>query len=422
MIHLLVIADDFTGALDTGVRFHPQETLVRVGIMNEDELKQIPEKIKVLIVDAETRHLQAEDAYNAIYHMVDAAKGAGISHIYKKTDSGLRGNIGSELTAILKASGQGRLHFIPAYPQQGRVTWKGIHYVDQIPVAESVFGQDPFEPVLYSKVKDIIHSQSNVNVLEADAEANIDLAEGIIVYDSQTDEDMKQVGNCLKKKNELTLLAGCAGFAAMLPELLHLKPSNTFTTVMNQKLFVVCGSVNPVTLKQIEYAEKTGAIRIKMSLKEKFQQDWLFSKDGKEYLEKLKKEIETSDCAILESASDIDEESTQEYAERLGISREDIRQIISGNLGAILEQLLSEGLQCTFLLTGGDTLLAFMKKIRLKELSPICELFPGVVLSEFKFKSKYFRLISKSGGFGEESLILDLSQMIKNNSEKGHKS
>ena len=66
---------------------------------------------------------------------------------YKKTDSALRGNIGAELSAALDGSGAGVLSFLPAFPRMNRTTAAGIHYIDGIPAAKSVFGQDPFNPV-----------------------------------------------------------------------------------------------------------------------------------------------------------------------------------------------------------------------------------------------------------------------------------
>lgn len=89
------------------------------------------------------------------------AEAAGIPYIYKKTDSALRGNIGCELNAVMDASGEACLIFAPAFPQMGRVTRRGIHYIDGVPVADSVFGKDPFEPVTESSVREIVRKQSD---------------------------------------------------------------------------------------------------------------------------------------------------------------------------------------------------------------------------------------------------------------------
>lgn len=123
MIKLLVISDDFTGALDTGVQFAGKGIMTKVlGYVPQDHeiLRRL--QVQVLVVDAQTRHLESSKAYQRVWRLVKSAKDAGISYIYKKTDSGLRGNIGKELEAALTASGERYLTFIPALPEMDRIT------------------------------------------------------------------------------------------------------------------------------------------------------------------------------------------------------------------------------------------------------------------------------------------------------------
>ena len=99
---LLIIADDLTGALDTGVQ------LVKAGVIPHviiDLTKPLPRitDTQAFVLNAETRHLPKDDAYQIVFNIVKRALNAGFDHIYKKTDSALRGNIGSELAALLDA-------------------------------------------------------------------------------------------------------------------------------------------------------------------------------------------------------------------------------------------------------------------------------------------------------------------------------
>lgn len=158
MTFLLIIADDFTGALDTGVQFAACGISTKVVVDPETDLSG--DRAQVLVVDTETRHLPAGEARSVVLRLAVRARKAGIPYIYKKTDSALRGNIGAELAAVLEASGEERLPFFPAFPQTGRITRGGIHYVDGIPVTESPFGRDPFEPVQSSVVTELIAGQT----------------------------------------------------------------------------------------------------------------------------------------------------------------------------------------------------------------------------------------------------------------------
>lgn len=103
MLLLLILADDFTGALDTGVQFAACGIATRVVV--GEQVDFAANDAAVLVVDTETRHLPAAEAYAVIAKLTREAMSAGVFSIYKKTDSALRGNIGAELSALLKTSG-----------------------------------------------------------------------------------------------------------------------------------------------------------------------------------------------------------------------------------------------------------------------------------------------------------------------------
>ena len=153
---LLIVADDLTGGLDTGVQFARQGISTRVVVNPDPDGDWVQADAQVLVAVAETRHMPPEAAYDTVFGIVSAGRQGGIPYIYKKTDSALRGNIGAELSAALKASGNDVMAFLPAYPAMNRVTVKGRHYIDGVPVAQSVFGKDPFNPVQESNVQKLI--------------------------------------------------------------------------------------------------------------------------------------------------------------------------------------------------------------------------------------------------------------------------
>ena len=114
MIHLFVIADDFTGALDTGVQFASYGAATKVVVGTGLQALEADAQTQVLVVDAETRHLPAAQAYDTVYRLVRWAKEKKIGCIYKKTDSALRGNIGAELSAALAAEATGSISCPPS--------------------------------------------------------------------------------------------------------------------------------------------------------------------------------------------------------------------------------------------------------------------------------------------------------------------
>lgn len=409
MARLLIIADDFTGALDTGVQFAVSGAATLVETERNIDYRAVEPGIEVLVLDAETRHLNAAKAHKIVARAVADARRAGIPYIYKKTDSALRGNIGAELAAMCEASEEKRVHFIPAFPKMKRITRNGIHYIDGVPVGESVFGQDPFEPVTASSVAEIIGKQSKVPVRLIEQEDGKDPScEGILIYDAETDKQMKEIAEILLSRNELGFCAGCAGFASVLPEVLGLTGKPAAVPKLSPRLLVACGSVNPITVSQLDYAERKGVPRIRLSGEQKLDREWPGSAAAKACAGEWQALCMERGVCILDSNDRPGDMGTEEYMQENGIGLDGARKSIASNIGSIVKELLDGGLEATLLITGGDTLKGFLEKVGITRLQPICEVTPGAVLSGFRYRDQVYHVISKSGGFGRESLIEDL--------------
>ena len=410
MVKLLVIADDFTGALDTGVQFAASGAETRVVTNIEYDFSRTGREVQVLVLVAETRHVKWEEAYRMVYGIAKRACESGIPYLYKKTDSALRGNIGSELKAVLDAAGKHTLHFLPAFPRMNRVTRNGIHYIDGSPVHESVFGKDPFEPVTCSYIPDIMRGEVSVTVVES--MDGWERQNGVMVYDASTDEELMSIGSFLKEKGELGLIAGCAGFAAVLPQLLGLSGKRRERISLDKKFLVACGSVNPITVRQLDYAERAGMKRIRLTPEQKLEKDYLESEEGNRALEEWTKTALEEECCIFDTNDLPGCRAACEYAGSHGLSLDELRVRIADTLGRVVEHLVRAGVKSTMLLTGGDTLMGFMRHIGCDEIVPACEMAPGTVLSQVDIDGRTYSIISKSGGFGEEKLIAELAEKI----------
>lgn len=425
MVTLLIIADDFTGALDTGVQFAASGANTRVVTNGDYDFRQVDPEVQVLVIDAETRHLSSKEAYDIVYDITKRAFEQKIPYLYKKTDSALRGNIGSELTAMLEAVGGKTLSFLPAFPKMKRWTKNGVHYIDGVPVDESVFGKDPFEPVTCSYIPQMIGNQSQikVNVItagnwnnpEKESDEGNQVEPELLVWDAETDEELEALGQYLYETDQIHLTAGCAGFATVLPKLLGLQGESRSDTKLDSKFLVICGSVNPITASQLDYAEKHGFLRIRLKPEERLDQEFWINSLGQERLRQWKELLDKHSYVILDSNDLPGREDTMDYAKTHGLSLDEIRVRIAESYGYILKVLLEDGLESTLMITGGDTLLGCMEQLGVRVMEPVCELAPGTVLSRFSFGEKENQVISKSGGFGQETLLLEIANNISGN-------
>ncbi len=414
MIKMLVIADDFTGALDTGVQFTRQGLYTKISTNINFDYGCIDDDLDILVIDAQTRHLSPEKAYSIVKEISQKAIKCGVKYLYKKTDSALRGNIGAELSGLLDGSGEKGLYFVPALPLQNRVTIDSIHYIDGVPVANSVFGKDPFEPVVYSNVIDILKTQTDTRCLGLkNAESITGKEKGIVVIDAVENYDLENIVNELYNKSNFKVFAGCAGLASFLPNYLKINKKQLTKSTFDEGLLVACGSVNPISTKQVKFGSKTNFDYYSLSKQQKIDPNWCKSYEY-QYKELLEK-CTTSEFLIIDANDKNDQNlvSPSDFSKENNVSIEIIRENISNFIGQTLIDFLELGCKKNIMIIGGDTLFAFINKLDLELLEPIEEILPGVVVSTFKYKNNKYNIISKSGGFGEENLILEIKKIIK---------
>ena len=404
---ILIIADDITGSLDTGAKFAARGLSADIiGIEGfEQKLGQCGSDVAV--INAESRHLSTEDAYKTVFIIVAAASKMGIPVILKKTDSVLRGHIGAELEAAAKASGGKKVYLIPAYPDQGRTTVGGRQYLNGIPIDKSGFSKDMLDPVTESDIVRIIARESDISAVSLRSGEAVEAYKGsIVILDAQDAQDMKcNVRVCLSQPERPLVFAGCAGLAMELAEAFS-DQSCKIPDIEDRSLAVVCGSCSPVTLRQLDYAEENGCERVSFTISE------LVSRSKSDtYLERIDRIREI--CALGSTLIiDISRETVEEYPEM------DVQQIsreIVDGLSNVVTECEDALKEYTLLLTGGDTLSAYMRRNECSRVELLGEMFPGVAVSRFTFgrsgRTQY--IISKSGGYGFENVVIQCAKLLK---------
>src|SRR3982751_1934411 len=160
---ILVLADDLTGALESGAAFAQRGIHGDVAL-----LKPKPCGKPVQVIDTETRHVSEAEAISRIEQV---ASSANVRWIYKKTDSTLRGNIRAELHAL---SLLGPVLYVPAYPQLERTLKDGCLHVYGIPVEQTPFAADPLHPVRNGSIAALLAGTSNITICDGNTEEAIE--------------------------------------------------------------------------------------------------------------------------------------------------------------------------------------------------------------------------------------------------------
>ncbi len=243
-----VLADDLTGAFDTGVQFRNWGLSVEVLIGDVKDAKLVSD---VVVVDTESRLLNKEDAYWRVYHSTEKLMQYGVERVYKKVDSTLRGNIGAELDAAMEASKADFAFFAPAYPTYGRTTLSGKQMVDNSPLEKTEYvdelGAKTSEICCHNRYSEQAESRTRqprrrrggreLDKARVEALKKDDVE--VAVFDALTEKHLIDIAHSI---DDAKLLVGSAGFASEMPLGLGMRSS--------KPVLSVCGSTRRLSRVQ----------------------------------------------------------------------------------------------------------------------------------------------------------------------------
>lgn len=397
MPKLLIIADDLTGAIDTGVQFAEQQISTLI-IPELSKVEGGPFDCEVLVINTETRHCSPSDAADAVIRAAAFGQKHGILHFYKKTDSTLRGNLGAEFQALMNATGDKKLFFVPAFPQLQRVTRNGRQYVNCIELHKSEFSNDPLNPILTSDISSLLEQQAQLptHLLAADLNKVSELKdEGVYIFDCESVADLRSIAATLRKVKPLTTLAGSAGFAPSLKDLLHLNPAVPKTVLdLPARTFVVNGSLNPAARRQLTFAARNGFIVTQVNPSELVGDGASGERAGAVITENILRTVRSGKSAIL--TTDPDFSSSQGVTAMLAIA---------DRVGELASAIVSKAGPLLLIVFGGDTLSSITRSLHCRRIIPIAEVLPGIALSRFESRETRLFVVSKAGGFGTEEIL-----------------
>lgn len=259
---IIVIADDLTGAAEIAGIGHSYGLTTSL-------LTDLSENLPVcdlIVIASDTRSMSESAAILTTHNICQQIKAAlpkltearhaamtplqraqalahpnEVLHIFKKTDSVLRGHVHMELRALIEESRYEQVMYLPANPSKRRTIRGGRYFVEGTPIDQTKFKHDPEFPILTANVADAIGVRPGSRLRICDAEDQ---------------QDVQRVVKLALNNHTPTLLAGAADlFTAFLAELGHKPSRHKQFPGLSEKgaALVICGSTLSTDISKRPY-------------------------------------------------------------------------------------------------------------------------------------------------------------------------
>lgn len=408
------IADDFTGASDMASFLVKggMKTVLYNGIPDRDYV--LSEDIEGIVIALKTRSIEKQQSIKESLEAINWLKQKGARKLYFKYcstfDSTKDGNIGPVSDALLEYLDQRFTILSPGLPINKRVVKDGILYVNEIPLGESYMKSHPLNPMWASSIEILMREQSkypvfNINLKDLDFNVKLmdidnhckknNIKHYYIVpnYQDQRDEEL-----IVENFGDLNLLTGSSGLGYELG-LKYGKSSNHKPFVINgdenNKSVVLVGSFSNQTTLQMNYYYNRD--------KKSIEIDPLEVIEGQLTIKTLMSKVNDNDKELMffTSRSKVDHLSQEEVSLKL-------EDFIS-DLAVELKKINFNNI----IVAGGETSGAVVKKLGYRSYIVGDSVSPGVPIL-IPEEDKKFKIILKSGNFGEEDFFIKGFEMMNN--------
>lgn len=432
-VQIAIIADDLTGAMDTGAQFCREGMLTivypDVNAIENCENSGHEYGPEVIVINTGTRGEPPSVAYNTVKTLCYKLQGMGVRCVYKKVDSTLRGNIGSELDAVMDSWNVDIACVAPAFPAMGRITVGGNQLLHGKPIEATEMASDILAPVHDSHVPTLLSAQSRRKIVHIPLQC---VREGmdklvacirdaasrgfeILVIDSVTQTDLTEVARAVAETHMPAVMCGSAGLAHALPQMLGFAKKHSKAVSSSERtVVVVSGSRSQVTRRQIEYLKER--IQIKqfdlglgakpdMSIPE-------LEELGTNMIDDMIQALVNGDDIVVSPSSGSG--PTDAGGKPLNADGVEMSIAIARVLGTITGKVLESADVHGLVLTGGDTAAGVCERLRVPRVALIDEILPGMpVGSVIGGPFDGLILVTKGGAFGDEDALLKAVRYMK---------
>ena len=419
----IVIADDLTGSNATCSLFK------KIGLRAASILKlqgDINYDVDVISYSTASRGLDKEEAYKKVSEAIKILKNKDVLVYNKRINSTLRGNIGTEINAMLDNLEDDRIAVvIPSYPDSGRIVVNKTMLVNGVLLENSDAGKDPKTPIKTSCVESLIQKgikYSSTYFTLSDIEQPIEeivkkIQEAIkksrvLIFDAVNNEDIIKISKAIINSDINIVTVDPGPFTLYYSKELQKKNH------LEKKILMVIGSVTATTKKQIEYIlQEEDIFLVKMKVEDFFEKETCL-KEIERVISYIKKGIASYDLFLVTTSPIGDEKKAdlQKLAENLNTTVEEISKIIANTLTETVVKILKETEKFEGVYSsGGDITIALLEKLKAigveirEEVIPLAA-YGRLIGGDFP----NLKLVSKGGMVGDEKTIKLCLHKIKN--------
>ena len=419
----IVIADDLTGSNATCSLFK------KIGLRAASILKlqgDINYDVDVISYSTASRGLDKEEAYKKVSEAIKILKNKDVLVYNKRIDSTLRGNIGTEINAMLDNLEDNRIAVVvPAYPDSGRIVVNKTMLVNGVLLENSDAGKDPKTPIKTSCVESLVQKDikysSTYFTLSDIAQPIEEIAKKmqkaiknsrVLIFDAVNNEDIIKISKAVIHSNINIITVDPGPFTLYYSKELQKKNH------LEKKILMVIGSVTATTKKQIEYIlQEEDIFLVKMKVEDFFEKETCL-KEIERVISFIKKGIASYDLFLVTTSPIGDEKKAdlQKLAENLNTTVEEISKIIANTLTETVVKILKETEKFEGVYSsGGDITIALLEKLKAigveirEEVIPLAA-YGRIIGGDFP----NLKLVSKGGMVGDEKTIKLCLHKIKN--------
>lgn len=394
-LRFAIIADDLTGAADSGVQ------LVRSGYRAAVFFRGAPVDeagLDAVALDTDSRSLSPEAARNRVYEAGTVVRSAELA--YKKVDSTLRGNLREEIEAAMRATGRERVVVSPAFPAGGRTTVGGNQLLHGQPVHHTELAADPRTPVLEAHIPALLSGLGAIETLSVEELEPHRVRRALedsryVVADATEDGHLRALARSVPDPSAV-LWVGSAGLARALAELYPGDREPAALPTLARNVLVVVGSLSRVSREQAAaLVEERGMPEIE--LRE--------SAAGEPEVEAA---IRAAGPALARGESVVVRSSAQS-------GRAGSEEVAEGLAGVVAG--LEPGAFGALVLTGGDTAVAVARRFEAAGIELLGEVEAGVPVGRLRGPRPY-PVVTKAGGFGGRGTLNDAVRTLTGDSEE----